>query len=92
MLRTALLALVLGIGTPYLGGFADLFTSACAGDAVESGCGWDPLGGSDGLRPAETSIHDDRGSGWDPNGATASSSAEPSGATTDAKSNWDTNG
>jgi hypothetical protein len=72
MLRTALLALVLGFGTPHFGDFSELFTSVRAADTVEAGGGWDPWGSGEwaeyGTSYDPNGSSGDRGVGWDPNG------------------------
>jgi hypothetical protein len=69
MFRTALLAIVLGIGTPDLGGFIDLFISDWAPDAVEIGPGWDPWGEGDGAESGDQNGDEDLGPGIDPWGS-----------------------
>jgi hypothetical protein len=89
MARTILLALALALGggAPYLGGFADLFQAIWAAGGVDAGGHYDP----NGLR-----TESDAGAMADPNGSNAEGDAggmyDPNGSTADAGGHFDPDG
>lgn len=100
MARTVLLALALALGggAPYLGGFVDLLGSIWAAGQVDAGGMYDPNGSTTavgGLLDPNGSTTD-AGGHYDPDGVTADagghSDPNGSGEDNDAGSHYDPNG